>query len=352
MKRPNKDPLYRLARRIHRQLQDAAEAAPAERLRRIGVLGEASGAVCQARLRLTLARSRGWDGVAGKLQRQLLERLPRLQLAVQDVLDHRDAPFPAAALPLLLAELRQLHDEFEQVTIDLDDEGEDRIAVTTDPIVLQGLALGPFCIELHLERMVQRSDSSAFRIVALDPNPSERNEFVTHPHVSDYDLCAGDATVPIALALAQGRLCDAFVLVNSVLHTYNPRSAYVPIEEWRAITCPDCQCTDCESLICCEACGRAACDGCSGTCGVCERCCCGGCMEYDPVAHQDCCSNCRGRCEQCNRIVVHDDLDEQSGLCPQCLAEQQPPQPQPEENPHELEPCPSCVLVASTVQAP
>ena len=67
-----------------------------------------------------------------------------------------------------------------------------------------------------------------YRVVALDPHPAGSDESVTHPHVRDEQLCAGDAAAAIRSALAGGRICDFFLLVRSVLDRIQPRLAFCP----------------------------------------------------------------------------------------------------------------------------
>ena len=115
----------------------------------------------------------------------------------------------------LLAELRQLNDEFGAVTIDVKRRF---LAVTTDAIVLDRMNLGAFSLCLHWPRLVHRSESDCFEIVAQDESKaSAANPSVTHPHVRDGQLCAGDAAVPLRRALGDGRLFDAFAMIRSVL---------------------------------------------------------------------------------------------------------------------------------------
>lgn len=323
MSKRSMDPLYPAARRVLRQLGQSALGALGVRRRQLDSLADVCAAVCRARDRIALAQHRGWDLAAGRLGSELLDRLGCLQTAARSVSEQcgrQDRFVPP--LPLLLAELRQLRDEFEHVAIDSDNDGEDRIRVETDPIVLEGLSLGRFSIELLVRQLGERLDPSCFRCLALEPNVSQANEFVTHPHVSDGGLCAGDATVPIALALQEGRLCDAFLTVRSVLSHYNPGSAYVRIEDWDGACCPDCQSTVApHELYHCQACGRDVCDECMGMCDVCECSCCRSCLAYDSVSRRECCPDCREHCALCRRIVAADDLDATSRRCPDCLGQ-------------------------------
>ena len=115
-----------------------------------------------------------------------------------------------------------------------------KIDVTTEEITLENVCLGAFCIQLHFERLARRRDASAFAIIAEDPNPPSGDSACTHPHVRDEALCAGDAAAPISHALADGRVGDAFQLINRVLHTYNSGSPYVSLSDWESRTCTDC----------------------------------------------------------------------------------------------------------------
>src|SRR3978361_2087039 len=99
-------------------------------------------------------------------------------------------------------------------------------------------------------------DAYAFTITALNPNPTGSSDEVTHPHVKDEQLCAGEATVPIAQGLVPGRVTDALCLVSAVLHTSNAHSAYVSLDDWSGPSCIDCgnRVTRGEAY-CCDACG-------------------------------------------------------------------------------------------------
>jgi hypothetical protein len=119
-----------------------------------------------------------------------------------------------------------LYDEFENVEIDLK---KHEISVTTEPITLEGIFLGPFQIQLVWEKL---GNSSPYSIKALDPHPAEANEDVTHPHVQDESLCEGEGRMAIQNSLREGRLGDFFLLVAQVLRTYGKGSAYIELNDW------------------------------------------------------------------------------------------------------------------------
>jgi hypothetical protein len=186
---------------------------------------------------------------------------------------------------------------------------------------LRDVELGPFSIQLHLGRL-RRRNSSCFDCVALQPHPADGNSNVTHPHVSDKVLCAGDATVPIASALKEGRIADAFCLVNAVLKEYNAGSPHISLDDWNGgnVHCQDCdrQIHD-DDVYHCDDCERQCCDGCTRCCAGCERIFCDNCLEQDEDAGEYFCSKCRRRCANCDRIVALTLCDPKAELCRDCL---------------------------------
>ena len=221
------------------------------------------------------------------------------------------------------------------------------LRVVTEPVTLEGIALGPFAVELVLARLGRDPGPSCFRIVALDSNPAVGREEVTHPHVSGEELCAGDATVPIQRALADGRLADAFVLVRSVLSTYHGGSAHVALDVWDGLSCGDCgdradraetgRCGACECDLCdrcqssCRSCGATRCRGCLVDCDGCDDPCCDLCLEL-VRSGASFCPACRATCHQCRAVVVPADLDD-DGRCADCQ-ESVPRPPDPPEAAH------------------
>jgi hypothetical protein len=209
-------------------------------------------------------------------------------------------------------EIMAVQDEFGEVEIDL---AEGAIAITTDPIVLDDMHLGPFQIRLDIGRLPGRQ---SYRCVALEPNPAAANEAVTHPHVQDERLCEGDGRAAIESALNAGRLCDFFLIVSRLLNTYARGSAYIEISDWEGIRCQDCggmtyeddrcHCERCDSDLCgecclsCQGCQRGLCSECMTTCHRCGENYCRSCLTACRSCHEKCCENCLedGLCENCH----------------------------------------------------
>jgi hypothetical protein len=270
--------------------------------------------------RLHYARRRGWTSAIGQVREQLLQQFRLLEHSMTNTATqiNRVSTLPGPTLRDLYEEICHLRREFSEVELDLK---AGVVAAITDDIELRGVYLGPFRIELHLERLAKRADSSAFEVTALDSHPAASNEDVTHPHVRDGEVCAGDATVPIASALAEGRLVDAFLALNSVLHTYNPHSPYVSLDQWDGNRCSDCGGVFDETYFC-NGCEEDFCDDCATSCDICDATYCNGCLEEDPESGHMCCRGCRDTCGECGRIVETDHFESDSGLCPQCLEKQ------------------------------
>jgi hypothetical protein len=126
----------------------------------------------------------------------------------------------------IAADLAALGGEFPEVALDL---AERNVSVVTEPIELEGIALGRFRICLYWLQLYQ---TRAYEVIALEPTPASENDAVTHPHVYDKLLCPGEGALPIQAALAEGRMWDFFTLVNQILQTYNAGSAHIPLNRW------------------------------------------------------------------------------------------------------------------------
>ena len=129
-------------------------------------------------------------------------------------------------------------------------------------------------------------------------------------------MCEGDALPTIKLALQQGRLLDFFQIVEQVLSTYNPNSAYVTIDQREGTTCRHCghtadpdetrECADCGAMICdscvycCCDCEDSFCGNCDATCGGCSDSICKSCVKTCQECEESFCSYCLTENERCN----------------------------------------------------
>jgi hypothetical protein len=328
--------LIRMAGRIHRQLFN--RSSPVHGQWEYAVNDLLAQLKCLERhwMLTRLASVKGWHAAAAHHEEQVQLEAVRVEQAASRLaneplclLNKSDPP----TLRTIVEELEQLKDEFEDVEIDLK---EGLIGVTTEPIVLEDINLGPFSIELHVSRLSERQDSQCFRCIALEPNPAASRDDTTHPHVQDGHLCAGDATQPVAAALKEGRIADAFVLIRSVLQTYNSDSPYIALENWSGHRCEDCDyLSDSDGLYHCDSCDRDVCEECYSRCDMCDEGCCRSCLETDNVSGNRCCSTCRHTCGECLRTVDSESFDQETELCPGCLEKQQTNQEQ--ETEHESE---------------
>ncbi len=166
----------------------------------------------------------------------------------------------------LYTDLVALASEFGGIEYDL---RQRRLSVTTEPIELSGVYLGPFEIQLNWSRQGSFG-RHAYRINARDPHPPESRQDVTHPHVADGVLCEGEGKHAIAQALEQARLLDFFTLVAGVLRNYNADSPFVELELWSGVTCTDCgaMIVDGGDGYACQSCGETICGSCEISCAV------------------------------------------------------------------------------------
>lgn len=309
--------LFRIANLIRDQL-----AAQATRRLTVAVSDERSVAHNMTRYldlcrRVGKAHSHQWLGAAANLLTQANTVLEDLHCQIEGCWRQRhDASQPICTLSDIVRDLRQIEDEFHSWQFDEEDEAQ-TLSVQTEPITLEGVALGPFEIQLQLRESSRSDVSSAFKVIALEPNGAGGRDVVTHPHVSDERLCAGDATVPMRAALDTGRICDFFTLARAVLQTYNPNSAYVQLDQWGGEPCHDCgHLIDDEEGFFCESCEHNFCDSCTSYCRQCDTSACLGCLETCPHCEDRTCASCMKTCPQCNQSCCSGCLIDE--LCPEC----------------------------------
>jgi hypothetical protein len=257
------------------------------------------------------AKGRGWHLAADDLQGDLAYALARIRAELGFLEEQlKTSSNQVVSASEIYADLKALGNEFKDWSFDL---GHRSLAVTTEPIELQGIYLGPFEIRLQWTKA-----APSYKVTALDPHPTSIREEVTHPHVRDEELCEGEGREPICRALAEGRLLDFFLLVRSILRSYNCESPFVALEDWFAQSCIDCEtlisgddscsCLQCESVLCdecqvaCSECGDSFCSGCVSTCSSC---------------HSQYCQRCLKRCDDCRAPHCAGCLNDEE-RCPSC----------------------------------
>ena len=263
------------------------------------------------------AGSHGWRAAAAHSESRLLRALDHLARQADGLASQlRNPTQDPPTLRELYEELLAASDEFDAV--ELDSPGE--IALATEPIWLRDLCFGRFRIVLNLIEMRHSAPEYWYTVEALDPNPASSDSSVTHPHVSRDTLCAGEAANPIRTALLSGRLSEFFLLVRSVLRTYNPGSPYVRLGEWSGITCSDCgyaTSEDCGGS--CPGCDDFVCDECLRSCAACGVARCRSCLSQSEISDDWICPDCEAECEGCGRRCANTELENE--LCGDCRKE-------------------------------
>jgi hypothetical protein len=266
--------------------------------------------------KLSLCRQRGWNLAGQQLLRDLRYTVQELGVeATRSERIVRDPPEPTPALGQLYQELLQAEQEFDEVEYR---RGEGKLVVTTAPIVLEHIRLGRFEMQLVLDRLGAADHHDALCIVALEPNPASSNELVTHPHVSDERLCAGDASAALRTAIISGRICDVFMLVRSVLETYNAGSPFVSLDSWDGTACDDCgYVVSVDDLILCQGCQHELCEDCISYCRSCDTNLCRGCLRECPLCDEYVCASCLQACRTCGQKGCASCLDDDR--CANCI---------------------------------
>ena len=295
---------------------------------------------------ISSARTRGFRDATRVLQNRMVDALIVLQREVDEaiyVASKSDEEPTEMTTSDTMADLIAIQEDFPACEFDFTKQ---TVTVTTEPIEMDYIHLGSFEIELELKFIGQ---SNPYRVIATDPNPAATCDSTTHPHVQSESLCEGEGQEPIKRALADGRLHDFFTIVNQILQTYNPFSAYTTLSDWSGVECRDCgssvsddevsSCSRCDGQLCgectcsCESCCEPYCDECMTTCESCDSSFCGGCIESCDRCDKPFCKDCltEDKCDDCideeNEEKETDEADaaenESAGVAvqPLCLAE-------------------------------
>jgi hypothetical protein len=268
--------------------------------------------------RLGLSLSHGWLSAAddccvgiSRLISDMMYRLTQTKHLVER------PPENPPSLYFLFEELKQLQQEFGNIDFNLK---ENAISIVTEPITLDDIYLGPFKIQLELKKLAELYRGSPYNCIALDPHPAATNQDVTHPHVSNEKLCEGEGSAAISAALEQGRLCDFFTLVNSILTNYSPDSPYVSLDDWEGEPCYECgSVMDGDNSYYCSSCDHSFCEECSTCCRGCDETVCLGCSERCQICEDSMCPNCVRRCPECGDHCCPHCFED--GVCLNCKKE-------------------------------
>ena len=306
--------MVRIAQLILDQLHSLQNTRMADISRRAAQVYDALETVRLCRQKLDTCLWRGWFGAAKSVKDQFVSATRNLPYCL-DQLSHA-----VQATEPQLPKLRDIFEDLEQLE---DEFGEIRwanvprtLSVVTEDIVLEDIRLGAFEVRLDISMLNRLPADKPYRIVALDPHPAASNSSVTHPHVSDESLCAGDASAAIVTTLSTGRICDFFTLVRSVLTNYNPNSPYVSLDRWEGTACQDCGYTmDSDDTYYCTSCDRDYCGECISSCHGCQDSTCRGCLEECSVCGESYCCSCMTRCPVCRQRLCGTCLDDMACSC-------------------------------------
>lgn len=186
----------------------------------------------------------------------------------------------------MIREVRQIEREFEHIAIDMDEKS---IRVVTDDIILtcsvsdQTVNFGPFEIKIELTPQHSRNNRKfQYKIKALQPNYplSERgkpaNRCHVHPHINagSRSLCEGAGSNSITHAMNNHLIADTLLIINAILHEYNPRSPFHKMEGWEYGQCSICSLyVQSDNNVPCSFCGKPMCATCAAErkCSVCGK---------------------------------------------------------------------------------
>ncbi len=311
----------RVACLVQEALRQLQEGRYLEYVRQMSLLaGRLQEPIHQSR-QLALAVSHDWYAAAEQCCRSIGRQLIEISSSIDRIESLLEKPRKEVPkLTAILEELQALSEEFDDVEFKAE---ENALSVVTEPITLEDVYLGPFRIVLDLQRLGECHSRPSYYVVALEPHPASKDEAITHPHVSNETLCEGDGAAAIRAALEEGRLSDFFILVRSILTTYNPDSPYVALSDWDGVSCYDCGYTmDSESSGYCHCCDNPVCDQCSRVCRDCGEIVCGECACQCEVCERSLCPNCaKTKCSECGSVCCESCITD--GLCVNCQQERE-----------------------------
>ena len=145
---------------------------------------------------IDIASRRRWLGALTQLKCELDFLFTSIQNeinAARHITADRDEP-AIPSLSDLVGELAQIDDDFGEWSYD---HRGGVLSINTEPITLEGIDLGRFAIKLEVRRLADADHHRIYQVEALEANPAEGNDGVTHPHVKNDDLCEGDAAAAI-----------------------------------------------------------------------------------------------------------------------------------------------------------
>ncbi len=224
----------------------------------------------------------------------------------------------------LTEDLKAVEKEFGGLHYDQDD---DEIVVISEDIIFSNVNLGSFEIRIPISM-----GGSRVTIVACNPNYPAADEETTHPHVQSNTMCLGRGTDQFYDAMQQGRILDAFTILNSILETYNPDSAYVKIENWNRDSDDYEECNDCgdeisiEEATSCHKCSSSYCRDCVFECSGCQEYYCAYCISRSSKCSickgKHLCGDCTYQCKTCKEIFcnecINDDDEDKELNCANC----------------------------------
>jgi hypothetical protein len=307
--------LARMANRVRENLMQLKLGRYMELNRQLANLtGQLQRLTTESR-KMAASVTRGWLSAAQKCCRNVDNLLGEVGYTLPKVRPLTEKPQKEIlTLQLLVNELDALENEFGGIEFDA---SKNTISVVTESITLEDVYLGPFKIQLELNKLDQLYNNSPYIVIALEPNPASADDGVTHPHVSGNKLCEGDGHAAIRAALEDGRISDFFTIVRSILNTYSPDSPYVTLDDWDGTTCYDCGRTvNSDDIYYCDHCEHDYCDECSTYCRHCEETVCLGCSGQCSYCEEMLCRSCVSECEECGEIFCKSCLE--NDLCPNC----------------------------------
>jgi len=187
--------------------------------------------------------------------------------------------------------------KLDKEAIGLFNKNELRLTITTKPIILLGVDLGPFKIQIFDEidnpasLDIYLNPKLYLNLTAIKPNHYSVGSGHVHPHVYNHGYCLGRAKEIFLKSLRYRIYCDAVISIINMMTTES-NDAKVLMPNWAGNN----KCENCGNMT---ATKKDYCDTCNGW--YCEKCATRTCSKCSNVSHIGCgvvgahrftCNNC------------------------------------------------------------
>jgi len=155
--------LVQIANRIQDALMELKHSRYSELIRQLASLTNHLQQITTGSRKMGISLAKGWLSATQRCCKSVSNSLGEVQYLVPRIRPFAEKPQKVIPkLPLLVDELDALEKEFGEVDYD---KAENSISVVTESITLEDVYLGPFKIQLELNKIQELYQNSPYRVI-------------------------------------------------------------------------------------------------------------------------------------------------------------------------------------------